>query len=189
MILSDGVVILGVHCFSLQPEHQESLEASEQILVSCNGSPLPDVAVSIQRPQRQFALWQQLTHLIHQLHFQSLVVALGEPFHFIIVAQRWRSLLLHKTLMSYKSHRHIFWRSFLSVTAQGELLVDGTQLAGFRLKVLGDETGTHTHQFSQQVRRAPPWWHTVSPCFLCRHFSDNILSTYTTRPCFNFMRT
>lgn len=69
-------------------QHQEPLKASEQLLVSCNGLPLPDVVGLTLRPQRQFASWPPLTQLIHQPHFQSTWVTLGEP-------QRTRNTSLH----------------------------------------------------------------------------------------------
>lgn len=140
-VTKEAVIFPLIHYFRL-PLRQEPLKASEQLLVSCNGLPLPDV-VFTPRPQRQFALWPQLTEHIHQLHCQPTWVTLGEPQR----DQKHFSSLLYsttkvedspavlqkkKTAISVYQSRHrtgtghvIIWRDFRH-----------TQQAGFIHKVL-----------------------------------------------------
>lgn len=189
-VTKEAVIFPLIHYFRL-PLRQEPLKASEQLLVSCNGLPLPDV-VFTPRPQRQFALWPQLTEHIHQLHCQPTWVTLGEPQR----DQKHFSSLLYSTTNVEDSP------AVLQKKKKKQPLVCISPGIAQEQDTLsfGGISGTHSRQDSytrywwwNKKKRPPVFWAGVKSARTAAHLPANCANTSpttssppTTLSCFNF---
>lgn len=177
-----------IQCFTLL-QHQQPLKASKQLLVSCNGLPVPDVVFTL-RPLRQFALWPQLTQLIHQPCFQSM-----EPQRL----RHFSSLLYFATSMANSpavfqkqcSKKHCFpilYSESLQTLCSNRISYYSRcfrDAAGrIQTQVAGDETKKHPPVFLAGVRSTRM---AVLLSANCANTSPTTSSPPTTLSCFNFL--